>query len=65
MNETIKASKPEVIGGVKVEIVTNSCHDLVRGRGSIGEQVDKIFSEYVEPGERLRTITINIDEERI
>ena len=63
MNKTIQ--NKDVFGTVEMELITIIKEDLVRGQGTIGDVVDMMFSKHIEEGDRIRTVTVHIDEERM
>ena len=55
----------DVIGVVEMEFIRTVVQDIHAGRGTIGNCVDNLLSKLDDGGDKLRKVTVHLDEERI
>tara|TARA_R110000751_G_scaffold50895_1_gene112051 strand:+ start:1837 stop:2034 length:198 start_codon:yes stop_codon:yes gene_type:complete len=64
MNKAQPSKINDIFGTVEMELISIIKKDLVRGRGTIGDAVDEMFSQHIGESEHIRTVTVHIDEEK-
>jgi hypothetical protein len=55
----------DIIGVVEMEFIRTVVVDIHAGRGTIGNCVDDLLSKLDDGGDKLRKVTVHIDEERM
>ena len=55
----------DVIGVVEMEFIRTVVQDIHAGRGTIGNCVDDLLSKLDNGGDKLRKVTVHLDEERM
>ena len=57
--------KRDIIGVVEMEFIRTVVQDIHAGRGTIGNCVDDLLSKLDDGGDKLRKVTVHLDEERM
>ena len=55
----------DIIGVVEMEFIKTVVKNIHAGRGTIGNCIDDLLSKLDDRGNKLRKVTVYIDEERI
>ena len=53
----------DIIGVVEMEFIRTVTQDIHSGRGTIGNCVDELLCKLDSEGDKLRKVTIHLDEE--
>ena len=55
----------DIIGVVEMEFIKTVVKNIHAGRGTIGNCIDDLLSKLDDRGNKLRKVTVHIDEERM
>jgi uncharacterized protein YaaN involved in tellurite resistance len=58
-------SQGDIIGVIEVELIRTVIQDIHKGQETIGRYVDEVLSQLNTGGDKLRKVTVHIDEERM